>query len=78
MAHEVEAQTPGGSPQQRAGGVRPRHTLAVVAVGVIGVLIAFWVLSSIASLVAVLVKVVVLVAVIAGLFWLLVGRHRHR
>jgi hypothetical protein len=53
------------------------HTLAVVAVGVAGVLIAFWVLSSIAGLIWGLVKVVVIVAVLAGLVWLLLGR-RHR
>jgi hypothetical protein len=52
------------------------HTLAVVAVGVVGVLIAFWVLSSIAGLISGLVKVVVIVAVLAGLVWLLAGRRR--
>jgi hypothetical protein len=64
-------------PRHRSNRLRPVHTLAVVAVGVAGVLIAFWVLSSIAGLIWGLVKVVVIVAVLAGLVWLLLGR-RHR
>jgi hypothetical protein len=76
MAHEVEPQTRGNSPQRRSGGLRPLHTLALVAVGVVGVLIAFWVLSSIAGIIWGIVKVIVIVAVLGGLAWLLVGRRR--
>ncbi len=76
MTHQVEPQTGGGSPQRRSGGVRPMHTLALVGVGVVGVLIAFWVLSSIAGVLWGIVKVVVIVAVLAGLVWLLFGRRR--
>jgi hypothetical protein len=61
---------------RRSNRVRPLHTLAVVAVGIVGVLIAFWVLSSIAGFIWGLVKVVVIVAVLAGLVWLLFGRRR--
>ena len=76
MAHEVEPQTRGSSPQRRSGGLRPLHTLAVVAVGVVGVLVAFWVLSSIAGIVWGLVKVVVIVGVLGGVVWLLRRRRR--
>ncbi len=76
MAHEVEPQTRGSSPERRTGGLRPLHTLAVVAVGVVGVLVAFWVLSSIAGVIWGIVKVVVIVAVLGGLVWLLAGRRR--
>ncbi len=76
MAHEVEPQTRGSSPQRRSGGLRPLHALAVVAVGVVGVLIAFWVLSSIAGMIWGIVKVVAIVAVVGGLVWLLAGRRR--
>lgn len=75
MAHEVEPQSRGGPPQRRSGGLRPLHALAVVAVGVVGVLIAFWVLSFIASIVGIIVKVIVIAAVVGGLVWLF-GRRR--
>ncbi len=76
MAHEVEPQTRGSSPQRRTGGLRPLHTLAVVAVGVVGVLVAFLVLHSIAGVIWGIVKVLVIVAVLGGLVWLLAGRRR--
>ena len=80
MARDVEPDMREGRevvPKRRHGGLRPLHTLAVVAVGVVGVLIAFWVLSSIAGLIWGVVKVVVILAVLGGLVWLLLGR-RHR
>jgi hypothetical protein len=76
MAHDVEPGTRGGLPRQRSGRLRPLHTLAIVAVGVVGVLIAFWALSFIAGLIWGVVKVVVIVAVIGGLLWLFLGRRR--
>jgi uncharacterized membrane protein HdeD (DUF308 family) len=48
----------------------------VVAVGVVGVLVAFWVLSSIASVIWHVVEVVAIVAVVGGLVWLIAGRRR--
>lgn len=78
MSREVDRKTSGEVQRRRSGGLRPLHTLAVVAVGVVGVLIAFWVLSSIAGIVWGLVKVVIILAVLGGLVWLLLGRHRHR
>ncbi len=78
MAHEVEPQSRGGAPSSRSGGLRPLHTLALVAVGVVGVLIAFWALGSIVGILWGIVKVVVIVAVVGGLAWLLLGRRRRR
>jgi hypothetical protein len=80
MARNVEPDIRKGReavPQRKRGGLRPLHTLALVGVGVVGILIAFWVLSSIAGLIWGLVKVVVILAVLGGLAWLFLGR-RHR
>ena len=46
------------------------HTLAMVVAGVVGVIIAFVVLSSIAGIIFEIVKIAVIVALIAGVFWL--------
>lgn len=62
--------------RRRSRGLRPLHTLAVVAVGVVGVLVAFWALSFIAGIVWGLVKIAVIVAVVAGVVWLFAGRRR--
>ncbi len=51
------------------------HTFAMVVVGVVGVIIAFWILSSIAGFIFEIVKIAVIVALIAGAFWL-VNRFR--
>jgi hypothetical protein len=77
MSRELDRKANGGV-ERRPGRLRPVHTLAVVAVGVVGVLIAFWALSFIAGVVWGLVKVVIIVAVLGGLVWLLLGRSRHR
>ena len=68
MARDVE--------QRKSGGLRVVDGAIMVAVGVVGVLVAFWVLSAVAGFVWGLVKVVVVLAVLAGLFWALVGRRR--
>ena len=47
----------------------------MVVVGVVGVIIAFWILSSIAGIIFEIVKIAVIVALIAGVFWL-VSRFR--
>jgi hypothetical protein len=67
MAREVE-------PQQRGGGLRPRHGLALVVVGVAGVLIAFWALSTIAGIIAGLVKAAVIIALVLGVLYVLLRR----
>jgi hypothetical protein len=52
------------------------HAVAMTAVGVVGVLVAFWILSSLAGIILFFVKVGVIVALIAGVFWL-VSRFRN-
>jgi hypothetical protein len=47
----------------------------MVAVGVVGAIIAFWVLSSLVGIFVFIVKVAVIVGLIGGAFWL-VGRFR--
>ena len=47
----------------------------MVAVGVIGVIVAFVVLHAIAGIIFFFVKLAVVVALIAGVFWL-IGRSR--
>lgn len=47
----------------------------MVAVGVVGAIIAFWVLSSVIGIIAFFVKIAVIVGLIAGAFWV-VGRVR--
>lgn len=62
--------------RNRGGGLRALDGLLVVAVGVIGVLVAFAALSFVAGMVWELVKVLVIVGVIGGVLWLLLGRRR--
>lgn len=76
MAHDLERGPGRDADRRRSGGLRPLHTLALVGVGVVGVLIAFWVLSSLASLIWGVVKVAVIAGVIGGLLWLFLGRRR--
>ncbi len=51
------------------------HTLAMFVVAVVGVIVAFWILSSIVGFIFEIVKIAVIVALIAGVFWL-VSRFR--
>ena len=50
--------------------VTVHHTFAMVAVGVVGAIVAFWVLSSIVGIVFFFVKVAVVIGLIGGAFWL--------
>jgi hypothetical protein len=52
-----------------------RHSAAMVAVGVVGVIVAFVVLHAIAGIIFFFVKLAVVVALIAAVFWL-IGRSR--
>lgn len=70
MAHDVERR------KSKSGAVRVVDGAIVLAVGVVGVLVAFWALSAVAGFVWGLVKVVVVLAVLGGLLWLLVSRRR--
>lgn len=63
-------------PRRSGQGLRLAHGVALVVVGVVGVIVAFAALSFIAGAVWELVKVAVIVAIVGGLLWLLVGRSR--
>ena len=52
------------------------HAVAMTAVGVVGIIVAFWILSSLAGIIFFFLKVAVVVALIAGVFWL-VSRFRN-
>jgi len=43
---------------------------AMAIVAVVGVLVAFWVLSSIAGIIFFFIKIIAVVALVAGAFWL--------
>jgi hypothetical protein len=58
------------------GSIRPLHGVVLVVVGVVGVIVAFWVLGAIAGFLWGFVKIVVLIAIVLGVLWLLVGRRR--
>jgi hypothetical protein len=51
------------------------HGVAVAGVAVVGVLVAFWLLSSIVGIIFFFVKIAVIVGLIGGAFWL-VSRFR--
>jgi hypothetical protein len=52
------------------------HAVAMTVVGVVGILIAFWILSSLAGIFLFFVKLAVVIAAIAAVFWV-VSRLRH-
>ena len=58
------------------GGLRAADGLALVVVGVVGVLIAFWLLSALAGFIWGLVKLVIVVAVVFALLRFLLGRRK--
>lgn len=60
--------------ERKSSGLRPLHGLALVAVGVVGVLVAFWALSFIAGLVWGFVKAAIVVALVLGVLWLILRR----
>jgi hypothetical protein len=45
------------------------HAVAMTAVAVVGLIVAFWILSSLAGIFFFFVKVAVVIALIAGVFW---------
>ena len=52
------------------------HAVAMTAVGVVGIIVAFWILSSLAGIIFFFVKVAVVIALIAAVFWV-VSRFRN-
>ena len=51
------------------------HAVAMTAMAVVGLIVAFWILSSLAGIFFFFVKVAVVIALIAGVFWV-VSRFR--
>ncbi len=47
------------------------HAVAMTAVGVVGAIVAFWILASLAGVIFFFVKIAVIVALIAGVFWVI-------
>jgi hypothetical protein len=45
------------------------HAVAMTAVGVVGIVVAFWILSSLLGVIWFFVKIAAIVALIAGVFW---------
>jgi hypothetical protein len=62
--------------KRKSGGLRVVDGVVLVAVGVVGVIVAFWVLGAVAGILWGLIKIVILVAIVVGILWLLVGRRR--
>jgi hypothetical protein len=52
------------------------HAVAMTVVAVVGILIAFWILSSLAGIFLFFVKVAVIIVAVAAVFWV-VSRLRH-
>jgi hypothetical protein len=52
------------------------HAVAMTAVAVVGLIVAFWILSSLAGIFFFFLKVAVVIALIAGVFWV-VSRFRN-
>ena len=52
------------------------HAVAMTAVAVVGIIVAFWILSSLAGIIFFFVKIAVVVALIAAVFWV-VSRFRN-
>jgi hypothetical protein len=52
------------------------HAVAMTAVAVVGLIVAFWILSSVAGIIFFFVKVAAVIALIAAVFWV-VSRFRN-
>jgi len=64
---------------ERREGKKPvtfSHAVAMTAVGVVGVIVAFVILHALAGIIFFFVKIAAIVALIAGVFWV-VSRLRH-
>lgn len=61
---------------EKRKGLSFTELVVLVAVGVVGVIFAFWVLSFVAGFIWGLIKLAVIVVVVAGVLWLLLFRKR--
>jgi uncharacterized membrane protein len=64
VSKEVSTQSSSNTP------VSFTHVAAMVAVGVVGAIVAFWILSSIVGIIFFFIKIAFVVALIGGAFWL--------
>jgi hypothetical protein len=66
-----------GDVEKRGGGsLRAVDGLVLVVVGVVGVVVAFWILGAIAGFLWGFIKILVLIAIVAGVLYLLMGRRK--
>ena len=63
-------------PRQGKSPVTFTHAVAVTAVAVVGIIVAFWILSSLAGVIFFFVKAAVIIALVAAVFWV-VSRFRN-
>jgi hypothetical protein len=47
------------------------HAVAMTAVGVVGVIVAFWIIGGVFSIIWFFVKIAVIIGLIGGVFWLI-------
>ncbi|HEY3842293.1 MAG TPA: hypothetical protein VGL48_03500 [Acidimicrobiales bacterium] len=52
------------------------HVAAMVGVGVVGAIVAFWILSSIAGIIFFFIKIAAVIALISGAFWVVARLRR--
>jgi hypothetical protein len=52
------------------------HAVGMTAVAVVGVIVAFWIIGGVFSIIWFFVKIAVIIALVAGVFWL-ISRLRH-
>jgi hypothetical protein len=62
--------------RKSGGSLRPFHGVTAVVVAVVGVLVAFWALHTLAGLIWFVIKLGVVVGLVAGVLWLMVSRRR--
>jgi len=58
-------------------GLRLTDLVLLIVLGVVGIVVAFWLLSFIAGIIWWFAKMAILVAVVGGVLYLLVSRRRH-
>jgi hypothetical protein len=62
-------------PRQGKAPMSFTHAVAMAGVGVVGIIVGFWILSSLAGIIFFFVKLAVIVGLIGAVFWL-VSRFR--
>jgi hypothetical protein len=62
--------------EKKGTGLRLLDGVVLVGLGVVGVLVAFWILHFVAGLVWDVVKLGVVIAIVGGALWWLLGRSK--